>query len=209
LRAAALGDTLRGEQARRRAAPMFSWQLRPAAVPCVALAAVADAVRDAGDSFGLFSSERKARNALARLAHRYRLCHGLLGLCASAGADRAAECAACPDGQREGGCARSIGRKQQLVRVFNALRPMRVAAWPHAGPVGIRERGDLHVVDRWQFLGTARREADVHELLATRPREFDRHIYRLLHRSLGRIAPAKLVDLSRYAMPLHRADPGR
>jgi DNA polymerase-3 subunit epsilon len=202
LRAAALADVLCGDQRRRRDAPLFSWQMRPSEVPCIALVPLAVAVRDDGELFGLFSSERKSRNALVRMAHRYRLCHGLLGLCSGA----TAECAACPDDQREGGCARSIGRKQQLVRVFKALQPMRVVAWPHGGPIGIRERGDLHVIDQWQFLGTARRDVDVYELLACGPRPFDRHVYRLLHRNLGRIAPAKLVDLNRYKKPSQHAD---
>lgn len=202
LRAATLDDAMRGDQGRRRDAPLFSWQMQPSEVPCVALVPLAKAVRDGGESFGLFSSERKARNALVRTAHRYRLCHGLLGLCSGA----KAECAACPNDQRERGCARSIGRKQQLIRVFNALRPMRVAAWPHGGPIGIRERGDLHVIDQWRFLGTARRDLDVHELLACQPPAFDRHIYRLLRCNLGRIAPAKLVNLSRYAKPSQRAE---
>ncbi len=200
LYAASLNDTLRSDVNCVRETPMYSWRLRPAAVPCVALVAASEAVHDEDESFGLFASERKARNALVRLARRQRLCHGLLGLAANP----TAECAACPDDRREGGCARSVGRQRQLVRVFNAMRPMRVAQWPHEGPVGIRERGDLHVVDHWQFLGTARREADVHALLECRPRDFDRRIYRLLRRNLPRIAPAKLVDLSRYAQSPQR-----
>ena len=198
LRAAELDEVLFANARRRRNDVQFTWQLSPAAIPCIALVPISAALRDESDSFGLFATERKAHNALVRLAARYRLCHGLLGIshCTKS------ECSACPVDQNAAGCVGHSGRKKELVRLFSALRAMRVPPWPHRGPVGIREQGDLHIVDRWQFLGTAQRESDVHELLQLRPREFDRRMFRLLRQRLVRVPPNEIVDLRQYAMPM-------
>ena len=136
------------------------------------------------ESFGLFASERKARNALERLASRRGLCHSMLGL--------AGDCAACE--HRD--CGSVLARKRHLMRIHDAIRPLRVDAWPYEGAIGIRERGDLHVVDGWQFLGTARNEQEAHELVATRRAGFDKRIYDILRRELPRVARDKIVDFS-------------
>ena len=140
-----------------------------------------------GESFGLFASERKARNALGRLAARHRLCHGLLGL--------AHDCVGCAGEVRGAGCSSVPGRKKQLPRLFTALRPLRIDAWPYGGPIGIRERADVHVVDRWQFLGTARNDADVHELVGARRPGFDKHTYALLARELAKAPRERILYL--------------
>ena len=169
----------------RRVAPDVSWRFEPDAVPCVDMIAL-EACRapDYAESFGLFASERKARNALERVASRRGLCHAMLGL--------GGECAACE--HRD--CGSVIARKRHLLRIHDALRPLRVDAWPYEGAIGIRERGDLHVVDGWQFLGTARNEEEAHELAATRRAGFDKRIYDLLRRELPRLARDKIVDFS-------------
>ena len=71
--------------------------------------------------------------------------------------------------------------------------------WPYQGPVGIRERYDMHVVDRWRFLGTAHDEGELYELLDACAPEFDKRIYMLLKRTIDKMPPHKIVDLSRYA----------
>jgi DNA polymerase-3 subunit epsilon len=146
------------------------------------------------ESFGIFPSERKARNALVRLAIRHCLCHCLLGICGAAKVG----CPACPVDQPGSACVDKISRKKQLVRIFAALKPLEVQVWPHRGPIGIRERSDIHVVDHWQFLGTAQSENELHGLLESTPREFDRRLYLLLKRTLSRLPQRKLVDLSLY-----------
>lgn len=177
--------------ARRRLEPSTSWRFAPEAVPCVATIALEDCrVPDVAESYGLFASERRARNALARLAARARLCHALLAL------PEAQPCAACEAGVPGAGCGGLAPRKKQLLRAFEAIRPLRVLAWPYRGAIAIRERTDLHVVDRWQFLGTARDERDVHDLLAARRSGFDRRTYQLLVRELPRVPRDEIVDLS-------------
>lgn len=166
-----------------------TWRFAPEAAPCLDVVARAQC---RGESFGLFASERKARNALARVASRRGLCHALVGLDTGA-------CAACADGAR---CGSPAGRKRQLVRVFDTIRPLRIEAWPFAGPVALRERADLHVVDDWQFLGTARNDDDVRELLAARRDGFDPRVYKVLARELPRIPSGRIVGLQ--AVPLQQ-----
>jgi DNA polymerase-3 subunit epsilon len=86
------------------------------------------------------------------------------------------------------------------MRVFASMRPLRLPAWPHRGPIGIRERSDIHVVDRWQFLGTAQNESEVCALLENNHVEFDRRFHRLLGRAMPRVPTSRIVDLSRYAV---------
>jgi DNA polymerase-3 subunit epsilon len=76
-------------------------------------------------------------------------------------------------------------------RVAEALARLKTVEWPHAGPLGIverdreREATEVHVVDRWCHLGTARTDEELAELLETRrePR-FDYDHYRILARHL-------------------------
>ena len=102
------------------------------------------------------------------------------------------ECAACAHAR----CGSPIARKRHLMRVHEAIRPLRVQAWPYEGAIGIRERGDLHVVDGWQFLGTARSEDEAHELAMTRRAGFDKRTYDILRAELPRLARGKVVDFS-------------
>jgi DNA polymerase-3 subunit epsilon len=174
----------------------FTWTLTPETFPSVAVAAlVPSRGPPPSDSFCCFSSERKARNALKRLASKRGLCHMLLGISGSG----AGECPACPIDHPGAGCLASIDRKRHLMRLCAAIEPLRLSAWPHRGPVGIRERTDLHVIDQWQFLGTAQNESEVYALLENHQRPFDKRSRRLLERALARLPRNKIVDLSRYA----------
>ncbi|MFO1304445.1 MAG: exonuclease domain-containing protein [Burkholderiales bacterium] len=167
-----------------RAPPDVTWRLSPEAVPCLDVMPI-DACRapEHRESFGLFASERRARNALHRLASRRALCHAILGL--------DGECVAC----ETAGCGTPLSRKRHLLRAFDAVRPYRIEAWPYAGAIGIRERGEIHVVDGWQFLGTARNDGEAQELLSTRRAGFDKRMYKVLRSELSRLAPGKVVDL--------------
>lgn len=94
------------------------------------------------------------------------------------------------------GCSVMLSRKLHPQLAHHDLDSL--AAWPHRGPVGIRERSDLHVVDHWQFLGTARSESELHAVLDAPPHAFDPRLHRLLDRTLARLPRHKIVDLSAY-----------
>ena len=160
----------------RAAAPPVTLRFVPAALPCVVVAEC-DGARE---SFGGFASERKATQALGRLAMREGLCHCLLGLPIPPGG--AATCCGAVDSP--------VARPRALLRIFAALRPLRLLPWPHAGPIGLHVRDEVLVLDRWRFVGSARTASDIDELLLQRAGDFDPRTYRLLVRALDRAAPS-------------------
>jgi len=171
----------------RREGRELTWRFSPDATPCVTIGPLLQ-----GDEcFGLFDTERKARNALARLAARHRLCHAMLGIASQP----SLPCLGCPVDGTRGGCRDGTQRKKQLLRLYPLLRPLRIEAWPHQGAVGLRERTDVHVIDRWQFLGTARNEGDVHSLLETKREGFDRAMYRLVAREMAKLPRDRIVPI--------------
>jgi len=141
--------------------------------------------------YGLFRSRRDALQALAGLADEYGLCLQTLGF--EAAPFRSGGCWRLQLGKCRGVCA---GRENVHVhhgRVAEALARLKGVEWPHNGPLGIIERdrqrdaAEIHVVDRWSYLGTASSEAELAELLETRrvPR-FDYDHYKILARHLAK-----------------------
>jgi DNA polymerase-3 subunit epsilon len=100
--------------------------------------------------------------------------------------------------QRTAGELGALLREASLVReldpVFNRQlrrpRQFEPADWPHRGPLGIletdpaRDATEVHVVDRWCYLGTASCDPEVAELLEAREPRFDYDHYRILARHL-------------------------
>ena len=131
--------------------------------------------------YGLYHSQRDAQKALRSLADQYQLCLSVLGLEKTAG-NR--PCFAHQLKKCQGVC---VGKERPLThasRLLMAMTKLKLAAWPYSGAIGIREGEDLHVIDQWCYLGTAKNEADVHALLATGKPAFDRDTYLILSKAL-------------------------
>jgi DNA polymerase-3 subunit epsilon len=143
---------------------------------------------------GIFRSRRAATAALRNLADEDGLCLQTLGFDAA----RRGACFRHQISRCRGVCAGRENPHFHLARVAAALARFPGAAqWPHAGPLGIVERrrdpagdveaSDVHVVDRWCYLGTATSDAEVGELLSSARRApFDYDHYRILARHLGK-----------------------
>jgi DNA polymerase-3 subunit epsilon len=140
--------------------------------------------------YGLFRSRREALQALRGLADEHRLCLQTLGFETPV---RNAGCWRLQLGRCAGAC---VGRENVHVhhgRVAEALARLKAIEWPHSGPLGIverdrnREATEVHVVDRWCYLGSASGDAELAELLesARQPR-FDYDHYKILARHLGK-----------------------
>lgn len=109
------------------------------------------------DLFGLYSSRHAALDGLRHLADLHKLCYGALGLeklAPGRGCFRAAlhQCAGVCRGDE------TLAAHQQ--RLIEALETLRVACWPHAGAIGLRERDEeglaqIHVIRNWCYLGSA------------------------------------------------------
>ena len=146
---------------------------------------------------GVFRSKRAAMDALRGVADEHRLCLRELGFEKRAkGACFRHQIKRCA-----GACAGRESGQVHLARAAAALAGLKTATWPWHGPIGIveedhdREAADVHVVDHWCLLGTAKSENDVAELVAgaSRPR-FDLDQYKILARHL-RGGRAKVVEL--------------
>ena len=86
-----------------------------------------------------------------------------------------------------------------------ALARLKRVAWPWRGPIGViehdreRDATDAHVIHHWCWLGTAKDDAEVADLLlgTIKPR-FDLDQYRILSRHLARTKThgrARVVEL--------------
>jgi len=146
---------------------------------------------------GVFRSKRSAMDALRGLADEHHLCLRTLGFEKSGkGACFRHQIKRCA-----GVCAGQEDVHAHHARTAAALAGLKTATWPWRGPIGIveedseREAADVHVVNNWCLLGSARSEAEVSELLEStaRPR-FDLDQYKILARHLARGRP-KVVEL--------------
>lgn len=109
------------------------------------------------DLFGLYSSRHAALDGLRTLADLHKLCYGALGLeklAPGRGCFRASlhQCA--------GVCRGDETLAAHQARLIAALDTLRVACWPHAGAIGLRERDEegleqIHVIRNWCYLGSA------------------------------------------------------
>jgi len=169
--------------------------MRPRTIP----AAVADDAPRA-HWFGPYANAKTAKKTLHALADEHGLCLIRLGLESGRGPCFNRQIHRC-----RGACLGDESTPAFNLRLLEALGPDRIRPWPWRGPVVIREenpvtgRSDLHVVDRWCYLGSTRSLADLEEL-AGKERVFDRDYYRLLRRWLER-RPGS-------ARPLHLQDAG-
>ena len=139
------------------------------------------------DLFGLFRSTATANNALRGLADEHGLCLLALGLDSGKG-----PCYNYPLKRCRGLCVGQETERAHTARLAAALAPLRIRPWPFNGRIGIREtdpftaRSQLHVFDRWMYLGTADTQAEAHELLERSAEgAFDAGTYKLLRRTLS------------------------
>ncbi|AWH17665.1 excinuclease Cho [Stenotrophomonas sp. ZAC14D2_NAIMI4_7] len=134
--------------------------------------------------YGVYSSERSAREALRRLADDNRLCYSLLGL---ERLPTGRPCFRSMLGQCLGACSGRESLAEHQRRLTEALALLEVAQWPYAGPVAIEERGQglrqFHVVDGWFYHGSGKTLSAARRLRRG-PAQFDRDAYRILRKGL-------------------------
>jgi DNA polymerase-3 subunit epsilon len=148
-------------------------------------------------TYGPFRAERDAWRAIEGKAREAGLCLKVLGREQGAGS-----CFAFQLGRCRGACAGKEPLALHDARLQLALASLRLKPWPFPGAVGIREAGAggsapvLHVIDRWQHLGTARDPQEVAMLIRAQSLDaFDADSYRIIGRCLERIHRRDLVML--------------
>jgi DNA polymerase-3 subunit epsilon len=176
----------------RRQGDLCAWQLNENEqghiVPVLTHASEQDFGR-AERLFGLFSGKRKADAALRALAESHQLCLVQLGLERRSGLQK--PCFNWQLKRCNGVCVGKESESFHRARLEAALAKLRIETWPYEGAIGLIEQGadrtDVHVVNNWCFLGTARSEDEVHDLLEQSPSRpaFDLDTYKILHRALA------------------------
>lgn len=136
--------------------------------------------------YGVFSSSRAAHERLHTIARDHELCLATLGL---EKADPGKPCFARQIERCRGACVGEESFLQHGIRLLAALGPLKLVAWPFAGPAILPEGEVAHLIDGWCYLGTARDDADLERLLADGEPQFDRDTYRILVRHLDRLRP--------------------
>ena len=148
------------------------------------------------DLHGPFRSERDARKALDELARANDLCPRALGLEPGEGS-----CFGFQVGRCRGACCGREPLALHAARARMALLRHKLRSWPFRGRIAVRERDwrgmeEMHVFDRWRYLGTVSSDESLDELPGTESREFDLDSYRILCRYLDRPRPrARIVEL--------------
>lgn len=155
--------------------------------------------------YGVFRSRADAWTALRSVARNHALCGILLGLETGPG-----PCSACASGAGHGACVGQETAAQHMMRLATALARLRVRPWPFSGRIALRETdlhramSEIHVLDQWRYLGSARTDDELAALLEQRglpPLDVDQ--YRLLNRHLADTRRAsELIDLARPPSPV-------
>lgn len=178
----------------RRQGELCAWRLREddrgRTQPVLTYASEHDFGR-ADRLYGLFSSKRKAETALRELAESHQLCLVQLGLEKSSGHNK--PCFGWQLRRCKGVCVGKEAESFHRARLEAALSSLHVKTWPHAGAVGLverfnAERTDIHVVNNWCYLGTARSDDELSALLEQSPARpsFDLDTYKILSRAMLR-----------------------
>lgn len=206
-----LGALLREAQLVKSLAPMANRRLRdPRAVHCLRLEETADHLRaviepldmstvgGVSELYGPFRSEKDALKALDGKAREAALCRKRLGLEKGEGS-----CFGYQLGRCRGVCVGKELPQLHDMRVKLALASLKIRAWPFAGPIAVREGGvatsaEIHVLDRWQHLGSVTEGEDPTSLVDVDVlRSFDADSYRIIARFLREADPRDIVVLGK------------
>jgi DNA polymerase-3 subunit epsilon len=197
-----VGALLREAELVKKLLPVFNRQLRRDGGLCSfvfeAHRGPGLALRLAGDEeigpqalpymHGLFRTRRSALAALRTLADEHGLCLQSLGFDRTR--SKQGSCFRHQIRRCTGLCAGKESADAHHARLGIALATLKTRDWPWRGPIGIveedsvRELTEIHVVDQWCWLGTARSDEELAELLQQGAPRFDPDHYKLLTKHL-------------------------
>ena len=132
--------------------------------------------------YGLFYSKREAHSYLKAIAKKYHLCEALLGL------EKRIEGKSCFGYQVKqcgGACINITPINLHNLQLKTAMELFKVQVWPYSGPIAIKEGGEMIVVDKWCYLGTAINQDELYELAQSGEAEFDLDVYKLVKKALS------------------------
>ena len=143
--------------------------------------------------YGLFYSKREAHSYLKAIAKKHHLCEALLGL------EKRVEGKSCFGYQVKqcgGACINLTPLALHNLQLKTVLELFKVQVWPYSGPIAIKEGGEMIVIDKWCYLGTAINEDELYELAESGDAEFDLDIYKIVKKALS-------GSYKKQIMPIH------
>jgi DNA polymerase-3 subunit epsilon len=143
--------------------------------------------------YGLFYSKREAHSYLKAIAKKYRLCEALLGL------EKRVEGKSCFGYQVKqcgGACLNLTPVALHNLQLKTALELFKVQVWPYSGPIAIKDGGEMIVIDKWCYLGTAINHDELSELKTDGDAEFDLDIYKIVKKALAGAYKSKVIVLN-------------
>ena len=132
--------------------------------------------------YGLFYSKREAHAYLKAIAKKYHLCEALLSL------EKRIEGKSCfgyQVKQCSGTCINLASTTLHNLQLKTALELFKVQMWPYSGAIAIKEGGEMIVIDKWCYLGTAINQDELYELAQSGDAEFDLDIYKIVKKALS------------------------
>ena len=132
--------------------------------------------------YGLFYNKREAHNYLKAIAKKHHLCEALLGLEKRV---IGKSCFGYQVRQCGGACINQTPINLHNLQLKTALELFKVQVWPYPGPIAIKEGGEMIVMDKWCYLGTAINEDELYELAESGEAEFDLDIYKIVKKALA------------------------
>lgn len=136
--------------------------------------------------YGLFKTRKEANDVLRALASEFKLCDTLLGL---EDTPLGTPCVGQQVKRCKGACIGAEPHAKHSMRLIGGLSRLKLTTWPFRGMAVIREGDEIHLIDGWCYRGSARSDDELHELLAVQKPAFDRTIYKLLAKQVGRMTP--------------------
>ena len=143
--------------------------------------------------YGLFYSKREAHAYLKAIAKKHHLCEALLGL------EKRIEGKSCFGYQVKqcgGACLNLTPITLYNLQLKTVLELFKVQVWPYSGPIAIKEGGEMIVIDKWCYLGTAINEDELYELAESGEAEFDLDIYKIVKKALAGPYKKQVLELS-------------
>ena len=144
---------------------------------------VAEMPQSRNKLYGLFTSNKKAKEAIQSLSDEHGLCYRVSGL--ENPGNRA--CSSHQLKKCKGYCVGKQHPLQHNVKMLEALANLALKAWPYPGPVALIENNhygekEHHlIIDNWCILGMAESSEEHIEILNNHPTpQIDRDIYRYL-----------------------------
>ncbi len=139
--------------------------------------------------YGLFKTRREALKALTEIAEEHSLCKAIIGL------EKVKSGSPCFGRQLKkcrGACIGDETRLAHDARLLAGLSKLKIRTWPFDGPAYLKESEEMLLIENWAYLGSARSEEDIWNLMNGRDACFDRDTYKILLATIGRLQPLRI-----------------